>query len=336
MDETKSTHMKAIVCGSYGSPDVLTLREVDKPSIKDNQVLIRNYATTVTAADTMMRKGKPYIGRLYLGLKRPNKPILGFEFAGEVVETGRAVSLFKMGDKVFGGTTTLGGYAEYICVDENAVILKMPDNITYQEAAPVSGSGTTILNFLKRLGNIRSGDKVLINGASGGLGTYAVQYAKIKGAMVTGVCSTGNLELVRSLGAHRVIDYSKDDFAKGGDTYDIIFDTVGKRTFNECKGSLTKNGVYLSPVLNPNLVRQSLRSMMYGSKKARFSFTGMLPIQQRLDYFKELSDLLQNGQLKTVLSSEYKLSEVSEAHRYVEEGHKRGNLVVSMMNESEA
>lgn len=322
--------MKAIECGIYGEPGVLELKEISIPSPKPYEVLIRNYAATVTAADTMMRIGKPYIGRLYLGLRKPNKPILGFEFAGQVVATGINVSLFKIGDKVFGGTTMLGCYAEYVCVNEKSVMLTMPANISFEEASPVSGSAITVLNFLKDIANIKRDDNVLINGASGGLGTYAVQYAKLAGAHVTGVCSSVNIELVKTLGADKVIDYSTEDFTKNGEQYDIIFDTVGKRRFSECKRSLKPNGIYLSPVLSFPLMLQSLTSLFSKDRKAKFSFTGMLPVQQRLSYFIELKELLKTGKLKTILDTQYPLSKIADAHKYVEKGHKKGNVVITV------
>ncbi len=322
--------MKAIVCTQYGQPEVLQLKEVEKPIPKDNEILVRNYATTVTAADTMMRKGKPYIGRLYLGFKKPNKPVLGFEFAGEVAAVGNDVSLFKVGDRVFGGTTTLGCYAEYVCVNETGVLSTMPGNISYEEATPVSGSAITVLNFLKGMANIKQNDKVLINGASGGLGTYAVQYAKHAGAEVTGVCSMANIEMVKALGADKVVDYTINDFTKSGEKYDIIFDTVGKRSFSECKKSLKEKGIYLSPVLNFQLFIQSLVTSTSGGKKAKFSFTGMLPVKTRLNYFMELKELLKTGQIKTVLDNHYSLSQVAAAHEYVEKGHKKGNVVITL------
>ena len=322
--------MKAIECKSYGSAEVFQFNQVPTPHPKPNEVLIRNYATTVTAADTMMRKGKPYIGRLYLGLKRPNKPIFGFEFAGEIVEVGINVRLFKTGDKVFGGTTTLGAYAEFICVNEDGVVTTMPDNISFEEATPVSGSGITVLNYLKGLANIKKNDKVLINGASGGLGTYAVQFAKHAGAEVTGVCSAGNVAMVTSLGADKVIDYNKSDFTKSEERYNIVFDTVGKRSFSDCKKVLTNDGIYLSPVLNFPLFIQFMRTSLSAGKKVKFSFTGMLPVKERLSYFIELKDLLQTRKIKTVLDNRYSMSQIREAHQYVEMGHKRGNVILSM------
>lgn len=322
--------MQAIEYAQYGAPEVLHLNQVTKPSPKSNEVLIRVYATTVTAADLMMRTGKPFIGRLYTGLKGPKRTILGFEFAGEVVETGNAVTLFKTGDKVFGGTTTLGCYAEYVCVSENDVLTTMPENISYEEAAPVNGSAITVMNFLKGLGKIQKNEKVLINGASGGLGTYAIQIAKHFGAEVTGVCSTNNVALVKSLGADNVIDYTKEDFTKNGEQYDLIFDTVGKSSFSACKNSLTKNGVYLSAVLDFTLFLQMIRTSIFGGKKAKSSATGMLPVKERLNYFMELKELLRTAKIKTVIDVAYPLAQVAAAHTYVEGGHKKGSVVISV------
>jgi NADPH:quinone reductase-like Zn-dependent oxidoreductase len=326
--------MNASIYVNYGSPEVLHIKEVVKPSPKHNEVLIKIYATTVTAADIMMRKGKPFIGRLYLGLTKPKRTILGFDFAGEIVEAGKDVASFKVGDKVFGGTTTLGCYAEFACINVEDVIYTMPENITYQEAAPISGSAITVMNFLKGLAKIKKNDKVLINGASGSLGTYAVQIAKHFGAEVTGVCSTGNIEMVKSLGADRVIDYTKEDFTKGGEQYDIVFDTVGKIPFRWCKNSLTKNGVYLSSVLSFPLVFHIMWTSLFNGKKAMSSSTGMLPVKTRLEYFMQLKELLKMGKIKTVIDHHYPLSQLTEAHKFVEKGHKKGNIIINTVKEN--
>lgn len=322
--------MKAIEYLEYGAPEVFQLNEVKKPNPKSDEVLIKVHASTVTSADIMMRKGKPFIGRLYLDLKRPKRTILGFDFAGEVEEVGKAVTSFNIGDKVFGGTTTLGCYAEYVCVNVGDVVTTMPENITYEEAAPISGSAITVVNFLKGKGNIKEGHKVLINGASGALGTYAVQFAKHVGAEVIGVCSTTNVQMVKSLGADRVIDYIKEDFTKSGEQYDIIFDTVGKRSFSACRNSLTPNGVYLSSVVNISLLVQILFTSVFGGKKAKTSSTGMLSVKERLSYFMAVKELLQLGKIKTVQDTHYTLSQLSEAHTYVEKGHKRGNVIITV------
>lgn len=322
--------MKAAIYSEYGNANVLQMKDVSKPIPKPNEILIRVYASTVTSADIMMRKGKPVIGRLYLGLSRPKRAILGFEFAGEIVEKGNDVNQFAIGDKVFGGTTTLGCYAEYICVSANDVIATMPENITFQEAAPVSGSGITVLNFLQGKAKITKNHKVLINGASGGVGTYAVQIAKCFGANVTCVCSINNIDLVRSLGADSVIDYTKEDFTKNGQKYDIIFDTVSKRSYSECKNSLTENGMYLPTVLTFTLFLQMIWTGIVGGKKVKSSSTGLLPVKERLTYFLEIKELLKTGKIRTVIGSQYSLERIAEAHTYVEQGHKKGNVVITI------
>ncbi len=322
--------MKAIEAKAYGTPAVFQLNEITKPTPAAGELLVRVHATTVTAADIMMRRGKPMIGRLYLGLFKPKKTVLGFEFAGEVVETGTGVSQFKTGDRVFGGTTALGCYAEYVCVKQDDVIATMPNTLKYVEAAPVSGSAITVLHFLKALGNIKQGQRVLINGASGGLGTYAVQLAKFYGATVTAVCSAKNRELVKSLGADEVIDYTTTDFTRNGKTYDLVFDTVGKRSFSACKKVLAPAGVYLSTVVSMSLLLQIMGSRMCGSRKAKTAAVGMLPVKKRLAYFNELKTLLAAGTLSTVIDREYPLTEMAAAHTYVETGHKKGSVVITI------
>lgn len=322
--------MKASVSKMYGTPDVLKMEDVTKPVPKHNEVLVRVYAATVTGSDIMMRIGKPYVGRLYLGLSKPKTTILGFDFAGEIVETGKDVTSFKVGDKVFGGTTTLGCYAEYTCVNVDDVITTIPENINYQSAAPVSGSAITVMNFLKGLAKLKAGDKLLINGASGSLGTYAVQIAKYFGAEVTGVCSTTNMKMVKELGADFVIDYTREDFTKNGKRYDIIFDTVGKITFSSCKNSLTENGIYLSSVISIPLLLQMMKTSLFGKKKVKSSSTGMLPAKERLDYLLEIKELLKAEKIKTIIDNSYPLSEMGDAHRYVEKGHKKGNIIINI------
>jgi NADPH:quinone reductase-like Zn-dependent oxidoreductase len=322
--------MKAIEYVQYGGPEVFQLQEAVKPVPKAHEVLVQIFASTVTSADIMMRKGKPFIGRMYLGMKKPKRTILGFDFAGEIVATGEEVSKFKVGDRVFGGTTTLGCYAEFLCVSESDVITTIPKNISYEEAAPVSGSGITVINFLQGKAKIRKGQQVLINGASGALGTYAIQFAKHMGAEVTGVCSTTNVGLVKSLGADHVIDYTKRDFTQNGKLYDIIFDTVGKRNFSQCRHSLSEKGIYLSSVMDFALFMQIIRTSFSAGKKAKTSSTGLLPVNKRMAYFMELKDLMAKGKIKTVIDNEYPLCEMAAAHRYVENGHKRGNTIIRL------
>jgi NADPH:quinone reductase-like Zn-dependent oxidoreductase len=322
--------MNVIEYKKYGSPEVFEYNQVSRPNPKSNEVLVKVHSSTVTAADIMMRKGKPLIGRLYLGIKRPKRTILGFEFAGEVVETGINVGRFKPGDKVFGGTTSLGCYSEYVCISENDVITTMPEGISYEEASPVSGSAITVFNFLVGLAKIKKGQKILIIGASGGLGTYAIQISKHFGAIVTGVCSTDNVHLVKSLGADEVIDYTKVDFTQNGEHYDIIFDTVNKSSFSKCKNSLLENGIYLPTVFGFKTIIQMLKSSMIGGKKIKSSSTGMLPVKIRLIYFEEIKKLLETGKIRTIIDKIYHLKQMAEAHSYVEKGHKKGNVVIEI------
>lgn len=322
--------MKASIYTQYGAASVLHLTDVDRPSPRHNEVLIKVYAGSVTAADIMMRKGEPVIGRLYLGLQQPKRQILGFEFAGEIVECGSTVTSFRVGDRVFGGTTTLGCYAEYVCVNVDDVILHIPDTVSYEQAAPVSGSAITVMNFLCGLAQINNSHAVLIYGASGGVGTYAVQIAKYFGAEVTGVCSTANVEMVRSLGADTVIDYTKEDWTQNGKHYDIVFDTVGKLSFAQCSKSLKNNGIYISTVMSFALILQMLFAPFLGKKRAKSSSTGMLSAKQRLSYLREIAAIMNIGKVRTVIDKQFPLAAMQEAHEYVETGRKKGNLIITM------
>ncbi|MCL4107863.1 UNVERIFIED_CONTAM: hypothetical protein GTU68_001180 [Idotea baltica] len=323
--------MAAIVSTKYGSPEVLQLTEMEKPTPKEGELLIKVHAATVTAADGMMRKGIPYYGRLFLGLTKPKNPTPGTGFAGVIESIGKEVKQFKAGDRVFGEVVFgAGTNAEYTIVPEEGVLAIMPDNMSWSEAAPVCDGALTSLNFLQELANIQRGQKVLINGASGSLGTSAVQLAKHFGAEVTGVCSTENVELVASLGADEVIDYTKVDFTKNDCTYDIIYDTVGKSSFARCKGSLTEKGFFVSPVLSLALLLQMIWTSRLGSKKAKFSATGILPVVKLRSLLLELKGLFEKGKLSTVIDRCYQLEEVPDAHRYVDKGHKKGNVVVTL------
>jgi NADPH:quinone reductase-like Zn-dependent oxidoreductase len=265
--------MKAIVLTRYGSPDNLEVQEVSQPIPRAHEVLVKVAATTATTADTMMRKATPFISRFFLGFFRPRKAITGTGFAGEVVEVGKNVSRFQPGDQVFGETgTDFGANAEYVSVSEEGVMAKLPSNLSFEEAATLTDGPLTSINFLKNLGKIKSGQKVLINGASGSLGTAAVQLAKYYGAEVTGVSSTKNAELVQSLGADHVIDYHSTDFTNTGEQYDIIFDTIGKSSFSKSKRALKGDGIYLSPVLDMGLLFQMLRTSKSREKSRFFSY----------------------------------------------------------------
>jgi len=322
--------MKAIVQTKYGSPDVLQLQEVEKPTAKEDEVLIKVYATAVTAAACAMRQG-PIMARPFTGLTRPKNPIPGTDLAGEIEAVGKDVKLFKEGDQVFGSTDLgFGCYAEYICLPEEDVLAIKPSNMIYEEATAVVEGALTALPFLRDKGNIHSGQKVLINGASGGIGTAAVQLAMYYGAEVTGVCSTTNLELVKSLGADKVIDYTKEDFTKSGQTYDIIFDTVGKSSFSRCKGSLEQEGVYLSTVPTPAIYLQMIWTSKIGSKRAIISQTGLRPSSEVAKDLIFLKELIEAEKIKSVIDRRYPLDQTAEAHRYVEKGHKKGNVVIKV------
>ncbi len=321
--------MKAMVFTKYGSPDVLQLKEIEKPAPKDNEVLIRVHATTATLYDCWVRSstappGFGLISRIASGIRGPKQPILGTELAGEVEAVGKDVKRLKQGDQVFGLSLNSGTYAEYICLSEEAVATK-PDNMTYEEAAAVPYGALTALYFL-RTANIQSGQKVLIFGASGGVGNYAVQLAKSFGAEVTGICSTTKLEMVKSLGADNVIDYTKEDFTKSGETYDVIFDTIGKTSVSRSKKSLKKNGFYLFATFGLPKLIQILWLKLTSSKKV-----GPLGVvEESAEELTFLKELIEAGKMKSVIDRRYPLEQAAEAHGYVETGKKMGNVVITV------
>ncbi len=322
--------MKAVVYTKYGPPDVLELKEVEKPTPKDNEVLIRIYATVVGPAECAARRGDPFMIRFITGLIRPKNPILGSELAGEIESVGKDVKRFKEGDQVFGSTAPSGGtYAEYKCLPEEGALAIKPANMTYGEAAAVCDGAITALYFLRK-GNIQSGQKVLINGASGAIGTAAIQLAKYFGAEVTGVCSTTNLELVKSLGADKVIDYTKENFTKSGQTYDIIWDMFGKSSLSRCKRSLKQRGIYITTAPTPASLLQMLWTSKIGSKKVIWGPSALLPASEKAKDLIFLKELIEAGKLKSVMDKGYPLEQIAEAHRYVEKGHKKGNLVITV------
>jgi len=325
--------MKAIVCTKYGAPDVLQLQEIEKPVPKDNEVLIKVHAATATTSGLSGRKGEPFFARLFTGLTKPKKNILGIELAGEIEVVGKDVKLFKIGDQIFGHTgLAFGAYAEFICLPEDAALVIKPTNMTYEESVAVVEGALTALHFFRDKGNIQSGQKVLIYGASGSVGTASIQVAKYFGAEVTGVCSTANLELVKSLGADLVIDYTKEEFTKNDQTYDIIFDTVGKSSFSLCKGSLTQKGVYLDAA-GVATIFPMLWTSMFGSKKAIIKATYVRPSRKIAKDLVFLKELIEAGKIKSVIDRRYPLEQTAEAHRYVEKGHKKGNVVITVLGQ---
>ncbi len=308
--------MKAIVCTEYGPPEVLQLQEVDKPTPRDNEVLIKVYATTVHHGDSRMRgfdipgpRWKRLLARLVLGISKPKNAILGMELAGEIEAVGKDVTLFKKGDQVFASTvwSGFGAYAEYKCMAEDGALVLKPTNLTFEEAAVIPSGGSTTLGIVK-MASIQRGQRVLIYGASGSLGTFAVQLAKAFGAEVTGVCSTANLELVKSLGADRVIDYTSEDAAQSLEEYDVIFDAVDKMP-DGWKQSLREPGVYLNADASSDKIK---------TKDVPF-------------LLRELKELIEAGKLKAVIDRRYPLEQIVEAHRYVDKGHKKGNVVITVV-----
>ncbi|MCA0970676.1 NAD(P)-dependent alcohol dehydrogenase [Halobacillus litoralis] len=311
--------MRAVVYERFGSVDVLEVRDLPKPKPKDHEVLIRIHAATVAAEDPGMRAS-----RGLNGIRKPKHPILGFYLAGEVEEVGKEVTRFQVGDQVYGNTglRLLGTYVEYKCMPESAAIVKKPDHITYAEAASIPNGALTSLPFLRDLGKIKRGQKLLILGASGAVGTAAVQLAVSFGAEVTGVCSTSNIDLVKRLGADNVIDYSTQDFTETKHRYDIIFDAVGKSSYGRCKNLLTEKGVYLTTIPTAsNILRR---------KKSKFSATGLRADRKKVQDLHFVNTLIESQVYQPVIDRYYALEQIKEAHSYVEKGRKKGNVIITL------
>jgi len=328
--------MKAIVHHDYGPPDVLRIEEIDKPVPDDNQVLVRVRAASVNPLDWHFMRGEPYIMRMDEGLLKPKRIRLGVDMAGQVEAVGKNVTQFKPGDEVFGDR--FGAFAQYVCASERSLVSK-PANVTFEEAAAVPVAAITALQGLRDKGKIQPGQRVLINGASGGVGTFAVQIAKSLGANVTGVCSTRNVQMVRSLGADAVIDYTKEDFTKLGQPYDLILDMIGNHSLSECSRALTPKGIY---VVVGNTDKGHWLGPLHGMLKAvawsRFvtQDVGVLMADTNQEDLNVLRDLMQAGKMRSVIDRRYRLSDVPEAIRYLEEGHARGKVVITLENDDEA
>jgi NADPH:quinone reductase-like Zn-dependent oxidoreductase len=330
--------MKAIVYTEYGSPDVLHLSEVEKPAPKDNEILIRIHATTVNFGDLLARNFKavsprkfnmPFFfwlpARLAFGLSKPRQPILGSEFAGEVEAVGAGVTRFKQGDQVFGYVGEgMGAYAEYRCMPEDGCVTLKPANLSYTEAAVIPYGSIMALSLLRKA-KIQSGQKVLINGASGGIGSAAVQLATYFGAEVTGVCGTPRLEFVKALGADHVIDYTKEDFTQDGEIYDLILDVLGKSSFSRCKKALKSKGIQLFASFKMKQLFQMLWTSLIGDKKV---ICAMAP--GSLEDLTSVKELVEAGKIKAIIDRCYPLEQAAEAHRYVEQGHKQGQVVITV------
>jgi NADPH:quinone reductase-like Zn-dependent oxidoreductase len=323
--------MKAVTYNRYGPPDVLELRDVETPTPKENEVLVRIRAAAVTTAEMALRKGEPIFARLVTGLRAPKESIPGSELAGEVVSVGPAVSAYRAGDEVVAATgASLGACAEYICIAEDGAITRKPGGATFEEAVAVCEGGLTALPFLRDLGHIEAGQRVLVNGASGAVGAAAVQLARHFGAEVTGVCGTTHVELVRSLGADHVIDYTIEDFTENGVRYDIVFDVAGKSSYRRARSSVRRGGAYLTTVISPAILFQMAATTRFTSTRAAITFTGLRKPAAKAQDLEFLWGLVRDGRFRPVVDRSYPLDDVVEAHRYVESGSKHGSVLVTM------
>jgi NADPH:quinone reductase-like Zn-dependent oxidoreductase len=324
------TQMRAVVAERYGAADVLHVEEVTTPIPDDDEVLVRIHATVVGPPDSAAREGRPLLIRFFNGLRRPTA-VPGDVFAGQIVAVGRDVVQFAPGDDVFGTAAPgSGAHAEYLCLPADGALAVMPSELTYSEAAAVCDGGLTAMAFLEDHAHLQAGESILVNGASGSVGTAAVQIASALGATVTGVCSTANVELVRSLGAETVIDYTTTDFTATDTTYDVIFDAVGKRPYSTCKESLAPGGRYLTTVLSTRILLQMLSTRLVGDKRAIFAATGLGAAETKRAHLHALRELVESGAFRPVIDRAYALDDIAEAHRYVDTGHKVGSVLVTV------
>jgi NADPH:quinone reductase-like Zn-dependent oxidoreductase len=317
--------MKAVIYEKYGSPEVLELREIDKPSVVDDEILVKIHAASIQQTDIRFRTGTPFLARVLAGLLKPKNQILGCDYSGIIEATGKNINEYNVGDEVYGQLDKrTGTHAEYISVSTKEVSSK-PKNLTFVEAASVGVAGSIALQCLRDHGGIQQGQKVLINGASGGVGTFAVQIAKSFDTEVTGVCSSTNLEMVKSIGADHVIDYTKEDFTERVDEYDIIFDAVRKNTFANCKNALTSKGIYVTTEFGPTIMLQMKMNSNPNGKR----MVGML-MKVDMEDLAFLSELIEAGKIKPVIDRTYPLEEIADAHRYVEKGHAKGKVIIEI------
>jgi NADPH:quinone reductase-like Zn-dependent oxidoreductase len=324
--------MKAAVYDRYGPPEVLRIAEVPVPVPRDHEVLVRVHASAVGAVDSIARSGVPRQIRAYLGLRRPRIHVLGADFAGVVAAIGAKVSRFAVGEQVFGTIAPrFGAHAQYVCVSENGALASKPDGLSCAEAAALVDG--TALCFLRDKAKLHAGQSILVNGASGSVGTAAVQHAKAFGATVTAVCSGGNEALVRSLGADGVIDYTKQDFTRTGHTYDVIFDAVGTSSFYRCRPILNRGGVYLTAASSARILLQMAWTKAFGNRKAVVAFTGLRPARDKLADLRYVTELVVAARMVPVVDTTYPLQQIADAHRYIDTGHKRGNVMVTPTGE---
>lgn len=323
--------MKAIVSRTYGSPEVVRIEEVPVPAPNENEILVRNHATVVSAAECTARGGKDPSARLYFGLTRPRFPILGTSFAGEVHAVGSAVTGYRVGDQVMGSVgPTLGAHAEFIRTAADGIIARKPANLAWADAVAIFDGALTALPFLRDSAGLTGGQSILINGASGAVGSAAVQLAKHFGAVVTAVTSTTNLDLVKSLGADQVIDYTAGDFTQSGQTYDVVFDAVGKSSYSRCRKLLTPGGIYLTTVPSPAILMQMLWTSKVGKTRAAIAFTGLRKAPAMAKDVAFMGELTTAGEYVPVIDRQYPLEQAAAAHAYVETGRKKGSVVISL------
>ncbi len=320
--------MKAAVYDRYGPPEVLRIDEVPVPVPRDGEVLVRVHASVVGAVDSIARRGVPRQIRAYFGLRRPRIHVLGADFAGEVAAVGAKVTRFAVGEQVFGTIAPrFGAHAEYVRVSENGALAPKPAGVSHAEAAALVDG--TALCFLRDKAKLRAGQSILVNGASGSVGTAAVQHARAFGATVTAVCSGANETLVRSLGAEEVIDYTKQDFTRTGQTYDVIFDAVGTSSFSRCRDALNRGGVYLTAASSLRILVQMAWTKAFANRKAMVAFTGLRPTREKLNDLRHITELVTAAKMVPVVDTTYPLRQIADAHRYVDTGHKRGNVLVT-------